>query len=114
LGLNIAKKLNSVYGEKYASNPKDKASSYSGCIRSCGTCPQKCCVVCAACNCGPVSKISTGQVGLLMEFGKLIKKLPPGLHTINSCSQKLLVADIRTKILDIPPQNLLTKDNVTV
>lgn len=114
LGLNIAKKLNLVYGEKYANNPQDKASSYSGFIKCCGKVPQYLCVPCAPCDCGPVRKISTGHVGLLMEFGKLVKKLPPGLHTLNNCSQKLVIADIRTKVLDIPAQNLLTKDNVTV
>lgn len=114
LGLNIAKNLNSIYGEKYVKNPKDSAGGYAGCIRCCGNCCKTSCIVLAWCDCGPTKKISTGNIGLLIEFGRLVKKLPPGLHLINPCSQRLMIVDIRTKVLDIPPQNLLTKDNVTI
>jgi regulator of protease activity HflC (stomatin/prohibitin superfamily) len=53
-------------------------------------------------------------MGLLIEFGRLIKKLQPGLHSFNQCSQQIIVVDIRTVILDIPKQQLLTEDNVSV
>jgi erythrocyte band 7 integral membrane protein len=86
IGLNIAKNLNSIYGEKYSAKPKDSAGAYAGCMRGCGGCCQSSCLVCASCNCGPVQKISTGHIGLLIEFGRLVKKLPPGLHVINPCS----------------------------
>lgn len=114
LGLNLATKLNKVYGKKYSENPVDKASGYSGCIKCCGLIPKVLCVVCAPCDCGPTRIITTGNIGLLMEFGRLVQKLPPGLHSINNCSQTLLVVDIRTKVLDIKPQVLMTKDNITV
>jgi hypothetical protein len=114
LGLNLAKKLNQMYGQKYMDKPVDQAGQYAKFINCCGKIPQYCCMPCAPCDCGPVRKISTGHIGLLMEFGRLKTKLPPGLHTINNCSQKLIIADIRTKVLDIPSQKLLTKDNVTV
>ena len=49
-----------------------------------------------------------------MEFGRLIKKLEPGLHTFNQCSQQIVMVDLRTVIMDVPRQALLTKDNVSV
>jgi hypothetical protein len=103
LGLNIASKLNDMYGKKYSDKPVDTAKSYGSCKRCCGVIPKVVCVPCAPCDCGPVRKISTGHIGLIIEFGRLIKKLPPGLHTLNNCTEKLLIVDIRTKILDIPP-----------
>lgn len=114
LGLNLASKLNQIYGPKYMNNPVDQAGQYSKFISCCGSISKVCCLPFAPCDCGPIRKINTGFIGLLMEFGRLKAKLPPGLHTINNCSQKLIIADIRVKVLDIPSQSLLTKDNVTV
>ena len=113
-GLTLSKQIHSEYGEAFQKNPVDNASSYAGCIKSCGACQQCVCCVCAACNCGPVRRVTTGQIGLLMEFGRLIKKLEPGLHTFNQCSQQIVMVDLRTVIMDVPRQSLLTKDNVSV
>jgi regulator of protease activity HflC (stomatin/prohibitin superfamily) len=54
------------------------------------------------------------MIGLLSEFGRFIKKLEPGLHAFNQCSQTIMIVDLKTQILNIPAQMLLTKDNVTV
>ena len=113
-GLNIHKEIHSEYGKEFQDNPKDRAGSYASCIKCCGNIPKVICCVCAACGKGPVRRISTGHIGLLTEFGRLIAKLEPGLHTFNQCSQKILMVDLRAKILNIQPQKLLTKDNVSI
>lgn len=114
LGLNLSKKIHNEYGAEFQRKPQDRAQGYASCIKCCGTIPQVLCCVCAACDCGPVKRIQTGQMGLLIEFGRLIRKLEPGLHTFNQCSQTIRLVDLRTKILNIPAQMLLTKDSVTV
>lgn len=113
-GLNISKRLNLDYGTKFSTNPKDRAGNYSKCIRCCGNIPKYCCLPCAACECGPLTKIRTGQIGLLIEFGRLVKKLPPGLHTYNQCSQEVFPVNMKTQILDVPAQELITRDNVSL
>lgn len=50
----------------------------------------------------------------MTEFGRVIEKLEPGLHTINQCSQKVYLISIMTQLIDIPPQQLLTKDSVSI
>lgn len=113
-GLTLSKRIHNEYGQDFQNNQVDRASGYAGCIRCCGTIPQVICCVCAACDCGPVRRVPTGQMGLLIEFGRLVQKLEPGLHTFNQCSQSIILVDLRTIILDIPKQALLTKDNVSV
>lgn len=113
-GLTISKRLNQDYGEKFINNPRDRAGGYSNCIRCCGNIPKFLCVVCSPCECGPVKKINTGEIGLLLEFGRLVRKLEPGLHSFNQCSQEIFVVKLLTQILDIPPQTLITRDNVTI
>lgn len=113
-GLTLSKRIHNEYGQEFQKNPKDRAAGYANCIKCCGKIPKVVCCICAACDCGPVKKISTGQIGLLIEFGRLIGKLEPGLHSFNQCSQTIILVDLRTVILNIPPQQLLTKDNVSV
>ena len=106
--------MHNEYGPEYENKPADEASCYSGFIKSCGRIPQVGCCILAPFGRGPVIQIPTGYIGLLTEFGRVIQKIPPGLSTINPCSQKMVLVDLRVQILDIPPQPLLTKDNVTL
>lgn len=114
LGLELSNQIHNEYGRDFQEKPQDRASGYAACIKCCGTIPKILCCICAACDCGPVKRIPTGKMGLLIEFGRLIRKLEPGLHSFNQCSQEILLVDLRTKILNIQPQMLLTKDSVTV
>lgn len=114
IGLKLSSQIHNEYGEEFQKKPKDSAQGYASCIKCCGTIPKVLCCICAACDCGPVKKIPTGKMGLLIEFGRLIKKLEPGLHSFNQCSQEIVIVDLRTKILNITPQMLLTNDSVTV
>lgn len=49
-----------------------------------------------------------------MQFGKVQSILKPGLHTFNPCTEKIIKIDMRTQIIDLGLQTLLTKDSVTV
>ncbi len=52
--------------------------------------------------------------GIVLNMGKYTKTLEPGIHCIIPCLQKVAKVDIRTNTCDIPPQEVITKDNVTV
>jgi len=90
------------------------ATSYKNSLRRCGNCCLTCQSCCATCGCGPLQTIQQGQVGLRMEFGQFMSKLGPGLHSFNPCTEKIIVVDMRSKVVDVGLQSLLTKDSVTI
>jgi len=62
----------------------------------------------------PVRVIQQYEVGLLFELGKYKGKLGPGIHPVIPLIQKVKQVDIREKLIDIPAQEVITKDNGTV
>ncbi len=54
------------------------------------------------------------QKGLLETFGKYSQTYEPGLHFIFPFVQKVRKIDMREKTLDVPRQDVITKDNATV
>ncbi len=62
----------------------------------------------------PVRVIQQYEIGLLFELGKYKGKLGPGIHIVMPLIQKVKQVDIREKLIDIPAQEVITKDNGTV
>lgn len=91
-----------------------EATGYMECLEKCGNCCLKLQCCCATCGCGPLKTINQGEVGLRMKFGKFVSKLEPGLYTFNPCTEKIIIVDLRSQVIDVGLQRLLTKDNVTV
>jgi len=58
--------------------------------------------------------VPQGSLGLVTKFGRYEKILPPGRHRFNIMSEKILIVNMKTVCLDIPPQAVMTKDNLTV
>ena len=54
------------------------------------------------------------QKGLLETFGKYSKTLAPGLHFIFPFVQRVKKIDMRERTLDVPRQDVITKDNASV
>lgn len=50
------------------------------------------------CVCNGTQKIEQGEIGLLLRFGKYVKKLPPGLYLVNPCSETILIESTKTKV----------------
>ena len=111
-GMTIYPMINKIYGPEFKDT--DEASAYSCYLSCCGTVCQGICCLCAACRCGPILEIPQGNVGLVLEFGRFIQKLGPGLHTYNSCTQEIILVDSRIQTLAIPTQDLITKDNISI
>ncbi len=54
------------------------------------------------------------QRGIVFRFGKLVRSQNPGLHWIIPIFERQTKIDLRTITLPVPPQKIITKDNVSV
>ena len=61
-----------------------------------------------------IKQIEEYERGVLFTFGKFSKILKPGWNIILPIFQSYKKVDIRTKAVDVPEQDAITKDNVTV
>ena len=52
--------------------------------------------------------------GVVLTFGKYTGIREPGLRWIFIGVQKIIVVDLRTKVVDVPDQDCITKDNVSL
>lgn len=58
--------------------------------------------------------IRNHEKGVVEQFGKYQRELAPGLNFVLPVIQKLRRVDVREKVIDVPPQEVITKDNVMV
>lgn len=63
---------------------------------------------------GSFKQINEYERGVLFSFGKFRRVLNPGWHIVLPVVQSYKKIDIRTKAVDVPEQDAITKDNVTV
>jgi len=54
------------------------------------------------------------EKGIVMRLGKFHGLAPSGLTVILPFTDTLLRVDMREQVISVPPQKLITKDNVTV
>ncbi|HJR25620.1 MAG TPA: SPFH domain-containing protein [Acidimicrobiales bacterium] len=54
------------------------------------------------------------QRGVVEQLGKYKLTADPGLRIIVPFIQKLRIVDMREQVIDVPPQEVITKDNVVV
>ncbi|RPI23637.1 MAG: SPFH/Band 7/PHB domain protein [Actinobacteria bacterium] len=54
------------------------------------------------------------EQGLVERFGRYRKTLDPGFHMIVPFIEKLKRVDMREQVVDVPPQEVITRDNVVV
>ena len=58
--------------------------------------------------------IQQHQLGLTERFGRYRTTLDPGLHMIIPFIDKVKKIDMREQVVDVPPHEVITKDNVVV
>ncbi len=58
--------------------------------------------------------VSQFEKGLVERFGRYIKTVDPGLRLIVPFVERLRRIDMREQVVDVPPQEVITKDNVVV
>ena len=61
-----------------------------------------------------IRQINEYERGILFTFGKYTKVLEPGWKIVLPIIQSYSKVDIRTKAVDVPEQEAITKDNVSV
>ncbi|MCH5166595.1 MAG: slipin family protein [Erysipelotrichales bacterium] len=61
-----------------------------------------------------IRQISEYERGILFQFGKYKKIMNPGWNIVLPIIQSYQKVDIRTKAVDVPEQDAITKDNVSV
>ncbi|MEN8238305.1 MAG: SPFH domain-containing protein [Actinomycetota bacterium] len=61
-----------------------------------------------------VKIIQQYQQGLVERFGRYRKTLDPGLHLIVPFIEKIRKVDMREQVVDVQPQEVITRDNVVV
>lgn len=59
-------------------------------------------------------QINEYQRGILFTFGKFTKIMKPGWNIVIPIFQSYVKVDIRTKAVDVPDQDAITKDNISV
>jgi regulator of protease activity HflC (stomatin/prohibitin superfamily) len=58
--------------------------------------------------------IQQHEQGLIERFGRYRKTVGPGFHMIVPFVEKMQKVDMREQVVDVPPQEVITKDNVVV
>ena len=61
-----------------------------------------------------IRQINEYERGILFTFGKFSKVLNPGWRIVLPVVQFYKKVDIRTKAVDVPEQDAITRDNVSV
>jgi regulator of protease activity HflC (stomatin/prohibitin superfamily) len=54
------------------------------------------------------------EQGLVERFGRYRKTIDPGFHMIIPFIEKIKRVDMREQVVDVPPQEVITRDNVVV
>jgi len=63
---------------------------------------------------GSIKEVSEFERALKFTFGKYTKTLNPGWHVILPVFQKIIKVDIRVKAVDVPNQEAITEDNISI
>ncbi|MCX4364921.1 MAG: slipin family protein [Bacilli bacterium] len=61
-----------------------------------------------------IRQIDEYERGILFQFGKFKRLLKPGWNIVLPIIQSYQKVDIRTKAVDVPEQDAITKDNVSI
>lgn len=61
-----------------------------------------------------IRQVSEYERGIKFARGKFFKVLNPGWHVILPIFESFQKIDIRVKVIDVPEQDAITKDNVTI
>lgn len=63
---------------------------------------------------GSIKEIKEYQRGIKFNTGKFHKIVEPGWRIVWPIFQKMTIVDVRTKTVDVPEQEVITRDNVSV
>lgn len=58
--------------------------------------------------------INQSQKGVVLRLGKFLKVVDPGLNVVIPFLDSLITVDVRERVINVEPQKVITKDNVSV
>lgn len=58
--------------------------------------------------------METAKFGIHESFGRFMSVLQPGFHIINPLTESVKEVEMRTSIFSLEPQQVITKDNVSM
>lgn len=61
-----------------------------------------------------IKVVQQGRKGLVERLGKYTRTLDPGLQLVFPFINVVRMVDMREQVIDVPPQEVITKDNVVV
>jgi regulator of protease activity HflC (stomatin/prohibitin superfamily) len=61
-----------------------------------------------------IRQVSEYEKGLLFTLGRYTKTLDPGWHIVIPIFQSFRKVDVRVMVDDVPEQEAITKDNVSI
>ena len=61
-----------------------------------------------------IRQVNQYERGIKFRFGKFVKIMNPGLNLVIPIIETFRKVDIRTKVIDVPEQEAITKDNVSI
>ena len=98
--------------------PEEEADGFAGCVGAVITFLSYLLILCtlpfSLCVC--VKQVQEYERAVIFRLGRVKGRqaVGPGLFFIVPCIDNIMVADLRTISFDVPPQEILTKDSVTV
>eukprot|EP01088_Endostelium_zonatum_P012141 TRINITY_DN26316_c0_g1_i1.p1 TRINITY_DN26316_c0_g1~~TRINITY_DN26316_c0_g1_i1.p1 ORF type:complete len:329 (-),score=97.57 TRINITY_DN26316_c0_g1_i1:49-1002(-) len=72
------------------------------------------CLPLACFGSGPLVVVNEGHRAAVLKFGKLDRVVPPGTYSRNIGTEEFIIKSIKIQSMLLPPQTLLTRDNVPV
>ena len=54
------------------------------------------------------------ETGLVERLGKFHREASSGLNIVIPGLERIIIVDMREQVIDVPPQEVITKDNVTI
>jgi len=88
--------------------------TFENCLRCYGGCCGWFCTWICPCGSAPYQRVPEAHWGVVTEFGKHKRNLPPGLHYLNPRTETMVLVDRREKVLNLSKQSIITKDNVNI
>jgi regulator of protease activity HflC (stomatin/prohibitin superfamily) len=61
-----------------------------------------------------IRKVNQYEKGLVERFNAYEKTVEPGLRIITPFMERMLRVNMREQVIDVPPQEIITEDNVVV
>lgn len=73
-----------------------------------------CCIPFCIFGAGPVVRVDEGHQATVLKYGKLSHIVGPGLYHRNIGSEEYVIKSVKLMTLDIPRQQVMTRDSVSV